>query len=143
MAERLFKAIGREDMITDPRFRTNAARLDNVDAVDQAIQDFIGKRTLAENLEFFEKAEVTVGPVYDPSGFEQDKHVIGRGVLVEVPDKDMGTVPMHDVVPRLSRTPGGVGRPAPATVGKDTDEMLAAVGYDSAAVADLRARGIV
>lgn len=123
MAERLFTAIGRADMIEDPRFRTNTARLDNVDAVDQVIQDFIGSRTLAENLAFFEKAEVTVGPVYDPAGFEQDAHVKGRGVLVEVPDKDMGTVPMHDVVPRLSRTPGAIRTGAP-DLGQHEDEIL-------------------
>ena len=123
MAERLFRAIGRGDMIEDPRFRTNSARLDNVDAVDQVIQDFIGQRTLAENLAFFEKEEVTVGPVYDPAGFEQDPHVKGRGVLVEVPDKDMGSVPMHDVVPRLSRTPGAIRTGAP-DLGQHEDEIL-------------------
>jgi crotonobetainyl-CoA:carnitine CoA-transferase CaiB-like acyl-CoA transferase len=124
MAERLFTAIGRADMITDARFRTNTARLDHVEEVDQIIQDFIGQRTLAENLAFFEQAEVTVGPVYDPAGFEQDAHVKGRGVLVEVPDKDMGTVPMHDVVPRLSRTPGAIRTGAP-DLGQHEAEILA------------------
>ena len=123
LAERLFRSIGRDDMIEDLRFRTNSARLDNVDAVDEAIQDFIGRRTLAENLAFFEKAEVTVGPVYDPPGFEADPHVKARGVLVEVPDKDMGTVPMHDVVPRLSRTPGAIRIGAP-DLGQHEDEIL-------------------
>jgi crotonobetainyl-CoA:carnitine CoA-transferase CaiB-like acyl-CoA transferase len=44
MAARLFAAIGRQDMLSDPRFSTNADRLQNVDAVDGAIQDFIGAR---------------------------------------------------------------------------------------------------
>ena len=113
MTVRLFKAIGRADMIDDPRFRTNADRLEHVDEVDGVIGAFIGARTLAENLRFFEAAETTVGPVYDAAGFETDPHVRGRGVLVEMEDKELGSVPMHAVVPRLSRTPGALRRPAP------------------------------
>jgi crotonobetainyl-CoA:carnitine CoA-transferase CaiB-like acyl-CoA transferase len=126
MAERLFRAIGRADMIDDPRFRTNSDRLDHVDEVDAVIQDFIGQRTLAENLDFFEKAEVTVGPVYDPPGFMADPHVVGRGVLVEMPDADMGSVPMHNVVPRLSRTPGAIRRAAPG-LGADENEVFGSI----------------
>ena len=126
MAQRLFRAIGRADMIDDPRFRTNSDRLDHVDEVDAVIQDFIGQRTLAENLAFFEAAEVTVGPVYDPPGFMADPHVIGRGVLVEMPDADMGSVPMHGVVPRLSRTPGAIRRGAPK-LGADEAEVFGGI----------------
>jgi len=113
MTERLFRAIGRADMIADPRFRTNADRLAHVEEVDAVIGSFVGARTLAENLRFFEAAETTVGPVYDAAGFECDPHVLGRGVLVEMEDKELGSVPMHAVVPRLSRTPGALRRPAP------------------------------
>ncbi len=123
MAQRLFRAIGRPDMVDDPKFADNSARLDNVDEVDAVLQDFIGRKTLAENLTFFEEAEVTVGPVYDPPDFEADAHVKARGVLVEVPDNDLGTVPMHDVVPRLSRTPGAIRRKAP-DLGADEAEIL-------------------
>jgi crotonobetainyl-CoA:carnitine CoA-transferase CaiB-like acyl-CoA transferase len=123
MAERLFRAIGRPDMIDDPRFRTNSDRLDNAAALDAAIQAFVGARTLAENLAFFEKAEVTVGPVYDAARFADDPHVRARGILVEVPDRERGTLPMHDVVPRLSRTPGAIRKAAP-DLGADEAEIL-------------------
>jgi len=123
MARRLFAAIGRPEMIDDPKFKDNAARLDHVDELDEIIQDFIGGKTLAENLAFFEKAQVTVGPVYDPPDFAADAHVLARGVLVEVPDSDLKSVPMHDVVPRLSRTPGAIRRKAP-DLGADEAEIL-------------------
>jgi crotonobetainyl-CoA:carnitine CoA-transferase CaiB-like acyl-CoA transferase len=123
MAERLFRAIGRADMIEDPRFRTNSDRLEHVDAVDEIVGAFIGARTLAENLRFFEAAEVTVGPVYDAAGFETDPHVVGRGVLVEMADAELGGVPMHAVVPRLSGTPGALRRPAPE-LGEHEAEIL-------------------
>jgi crotonobetainyl-CoA:carnitine CoA-transferase CaiB-like acyl-CoA transferase len=124
MTERLFRAIGRADMIDDPRFRTNSDRLAHVAEVDAVIGDFVGQRSLAENLRFFEAAETTVGPVYDASGFEADPHVRGRGVLVEMEDAELGSIPMHAVVPRLSGTPGALRRPAPV-LGEHDDEILA------------------
>jgi crotonobetainyl-CoA:carnitine CoA-transferase CaiB-like acyl-CoA transferase len=126
MTERLFRAIGRPELIDDPRFRTNSDRLQHVEEVDRIIQDFVGSRTLEENLRFFEAAETTVGPVYDASGFEKDPHVQGRGVLVEMEDAELGSIPMHDVVPRLSATPGVLRRPAPA-IGEHEDEIIGAL----------------
>jgi crotonobetainyl-CoA:carnitine CoA-transferase CaiB-like acyl-CoA transferase len=122
MTERLFRAIGRPELIDDPRFRTNADRLANVEEVDAVIQDFVGRRSLEENLRFFEAAETTVGPVYDASGFERDRHVRGRGVLVDMEDAELGSIPMHAVVPRLSHTPGALRRPAP-DLGADDAEF--------------------
>jgi crotonobetainyl-CoA:carnitine CoA-transferase CaiB-like acyl-CoA transferase len=126
MAQRLFRTIGREDMLDDPRFRTNADRLAHADEVDAVISAFIGARTRADNLTFFEAAEITVGPVYDAAGFETDPHVQGRGVLVEMEDEELGSIPMHAVVPRLSATPGALRRPAP-TLGQDEDDILASL----------------
>ena len=122
MAARLFRVIGREDMIADPRFATNSARLDNVDEVDAIIGAFIGARDLADSLAFFQEAQVTVGPVYDPAGFAEDRHVIGRGVLVEVDDPEVGSIPMHAPFPRLSRTPGRIRTLAPA-LGQDEPDV--------------------
>jgi crotonobetainyl-CoA:carnitine CoA-transferase CaiB-like acyl-CoA transferase len=61
MAERLFRAIGREDMITDSRFRTNTERVENAEACEAPIVAFIAARTLAENMEVFERAAVRAG----------------------------------------------------------------------------------
>jgi crotonobetainyl-CoA:carnitine CoA-transferase CaiB-like acyl-CoA transferase len=122
MAERLFRAIGRADMITDERFRTNSDRLNNVDVLDDIVGGFIGLRSLSENLAFFESAEVTVGPVYDALHFGLDPHVMDRGILVEVEDPETGSLPMHAPFPRLSETPGGIWRRAP-TLGQDEADV--------------------
>jgi crotonobetainyl-CoA:carnitine CoA-transferase CaiB-like acyl-CoA transferase len=123
MAERLFQAIGHPEFIQDVRFRTNADRLGNADILEGVIQEFISHRTLQENLAHFESAEVTVGPVYDAVQFEADPHVKARTVLVETPDDELTSVPMHAVVPRLSRTPGSIRRHAPR-LGEHDDEIL-------------------
>lgn len=60
------------DMITDPRFRTNSERVRNAEACEAPIVAFIGARTLAENMEIFERAEVTAAPVYDIDQFMAD-----------------------------------------------------------------------
>jgi crotonobetainyl-CoA:carnitine CoA-transferase CaiB-like acyl-CoA transferase len=126
MVQRLFAAIGRPELYDDPRFGTNAARLAHVDEIDEFVQAFIGQRTVAENVDYFAKAGVTVGPVYDSATISGDPHIRAREVLVEMPDADMGAVPMHNVVPRLSATPGAIRRPAPG-LGEHEHEILGAL----------------
>jgi crotonobetainyl-CoA:carnitine CoA-transferase CaiB-like acyl-CoA transferase len=142
MAERLFRAIGRPDMIADPRFRTNTERVKNAEECERPIREFIAARTLAQTMAVFEQAEVTAAPVYDIDQFMADPHVIAREILVEVPDPDVGGLPMHNVVPRLSATPGRLRRPAPA-LGEHTAEILGSLGLDEQAIAALAAEGIV
>ena len=127
MTERLFRAIGREDMIGDPRFRTNADRLRHQDELDAAIAPFIEQRTQAENVAFFEAAEVTIGPINDIAAIVRDPHVAARGLLAEYPDDEMGKLPMHAVVPRMDATPGSIRTPAPG-LGEHNREVLAEAG---------------
>jgi crotonobetainyl-CoA:carnitine CoA-transferase CaiB-like acyl-CoA transferase len=142
MAERLFRAIGREDMISDPRFRTNSDRVRNAEACEAPIVAFIAARTLAENMAVFEQAEVTAAPVYDIDQFMADPHVIAREILVDLPDDAMGRLPMHNVIPRLSATPGGLRRPAPA-LGEHTAEVLVALGLDYTEIDALAREGVI
>jgi crotonobetainyl-CoA:carnitine CoA-transferase CaiB-like acyl-CoA transferase len=142
MAERLFRAIGREDMLADPRFRTNTDRVRNAAACEAPIVEFMGARTLAENMEVFACAEVTAAPVYDIDQFMADPHVIAREILVDLPDPQMGQLPMHNVIPRLSETPGRLRRPAPG-LGEHTAEVLGALGLDRAALDGLARDGVI
>jgi crotonobetainyl-CoA:carnitine CoA-transferase CaiB-like acyl-CoA transferase len=142
MAERLFRAIGREDMITDPRFRTNSDRVRNAEACEAPIVEFIGARSLPENMEVFERAEVTAAPVYDIDQFMADPHVTAREILVDLPDDRLGRLPMHNVIPRLSQTPGRLRRPAPG-LGEHTAEILDSLGVDRAEIEALAREGII
>ncbi len=142
MAERLFRAIGREDMITDPRFRTNTDRVRNADACEAPIAAFIAARSLAENMAIFERAEVTASPVYDIDQFMADSHVQAREILVDLPDGEMGRLPMHNIIPRLSDTPGRLRRPAPA-LGEHTFEVLEGLGLSRADLDALVEGGVI
>jgi crotonobetainyl-CoA:carnitine CoA-transferase CaiB-like acyl-CoA transferase len=142
MAERLFRAIGRADMIDDPRFRTNTDRVRNIDACDGIVADFILNRTLAENMAIFEAAEVTATPIYEVDQLIEDWHVRERGILVEAPDAEAGAVIMHNVIPRLSDTPGRIRTPAP-NLGEHSRSVLGSVGYDAARIDALAADGVI
>jgi formyl-CoA transferase len=131
MAERLFRSIGRPDLVDDPRFRTNADRLKHVGELDPIIASFIAQRTQAENVAFFEQAEVTIGPIYDTPQLMEDPHVVAREVIADYPDRDLDPFPMHHVVPRLLGTPGAVRSPAP-DLGQHNRELLAELGITGA-----------
>jgi crotonobetainyl-CoA:carnitine CoA-transferase CaiB-like acyl-CoA transferase len=142
MAERLFRAIGREDMIADPRFRTNSDRVRHAAECEAPIAAFIAARTLDENMAIFERAEVTVAPVYDIDQFLDDPHVAARQIVVDVPDAQTGHMLMHNIIPRLSATPGHLRSPAPE-IGEHTAEVLAGLGLGKSDIAALAREGIV
>ena len=142
MAERLFDAIGRPDMKEDPRFRTSADRLRNIDELDEILGEFVRRRTLAGNLEFFENAQVTFGPINDALQVTQDRHVRERGILVELPDADLGRIPMHAVAPRLSGTPGAIRSPAPE-IGQHNAEVYGSLGLTPSDLDALASRGAI
>ena len=142
MAERTFTAIGRPDLIDNPRYRTNNDRVKNAAELDAIIGEFIGQRTQAENVAFFEKAEVTIGPIYDITQILEDPHFVDREVIADYPDPDMESFPMHHVVPRLQGTPGSIRTPAPK-LGQHNRELLREAGIDDAQYAALLASGVL
>ncbi len=113
MAQKILKAVGAPELVRDPRFANNASRLVNIDELDRVIGDFVKQHTLEDNLAHFGALEVTVGPVLNVDQLMQDPHVTQRQVLLDVPDAELGSVTMHNVFPRLSRTPGRIRTPAP------------------------------
>jgi crotonobetainyl-CoA:carnitine CoA-transferase CaiB-like acyl-CoA transferase len=136
----VFETIGRADMIKDPRFATNSDRVKHRPLVDEAVGGWFATRTREEALRLMREASVTVGPVYTIADAMSDAHFRGRGVIVEVEDRELGQVPMHNILPRLSDTPGTWQRAAPG-LGEHTDAILTDAGFDRDAIARLRASG--
>jgi len=128
MTEKLFRAMDHSEFITDPRFATNADRLKNVTELDTIIAAFIRTLNQQECLQFFQKNGVTVGPVYDMNDIERDPHFLQRQIIVELPDDEMGTIPVHAISPRLGATPGLFRKAAPH-LGEDTRDVLHEIGY--------------
>ena len=142
MAERVLRAIGRPELVDDPRFATNDARVKNAAELDAMIGAFVAERSQAENVAYFEAAQVTIGPIYDVSQIMEDPHFIAREIIADYPDPEMGQVPMHGVVPRLMGTPGSIRTPAPA-LGEHNREILAGIDVSDADYDSLLADGVV
>jgi crotonobetainyl-CoA:carnitine CoA-transferase CaiB-like acyl-CoA transferase len=141
MAMRVLAAIGRPELREDPRFRTNEQRVAHGVELDAIIGAFVGQRSQAENVAFFEAAEVTIGPVYDILGFMQDPHVQARSLVADYPDEDMGSFPMHAVTTRLTGTPAAIRTPAPR-LGQHTRAILAEAGLSAAEIEDSMTQGL-
>ena len=141
MAERVLTKIGKPELVKDPRFATNIERVRNGVELDRLIGDFVGERDLAENLRYFDEAGVTIGPVYDISQIVQDDYVLEREAVIEIPDAEMGELPTHPVVPRLSGTPGALKSSAP-TIGEHNETLLRPL-LGEAAYAKLCQSGVI
>lgn len=142
MAEKLFQLMGRPDVLQDPRFHTNTDRVRNNDAIDAIVAEFIARHTQAEILRMCDEAGVTIGPVCDAADLADDRFIREREVLVDMQDADMGVLPMHNIVPRLSATPGHMRLPAPA-LGEHNEEIYAELGLRAGDLAQLRRTGII
>jgi crotonobetainyl-CoA:carnitine CoA-transferase CaiB-like acyl-CoA transferase len=134
-ALRFFTALGRLDLLDDPRFATHGARHDNRDALGEVLAEEFATRTRAEVMAMAVEQRLTIGPVYDIADALADEHYRARETIVELED---GTV-MHNVVPKLSGTPGGIRTPAPG-LGEHNAEVYGELGLD---LAELEREGVV
>jgi len=141
-ASRLLTAIGRPELITDPRFATNQDRVTNVVELDDVIAAWIGERSQAEALSVFDAAHVTAGPVYSVDQLVEDEHVKARGSLMTVDDERLGPVRIQAPVPRMSGTPARIDHLGGA-LGADNDAVYAELGLTAAKLLKLRERGVI
>ena len=98
--------------------------------------------TQAEAVAFFDRAEVTIGPVYDIEQIMEDPHMVARETVLELDDPDLGSLPTNGVPVRMSDTPGGYFRPAPH-LGQHNGEALREAGFGEAEIADLVRNGVL
>ncbi len=129
VARRIFEVIGRPEMNADPRFATNSERVRHRDLVDAAIGEWFARHDHDEALKLMRDAGATVGPIYSIADIAGDMHYRERGIIVDVEDAHFGTLPTHNILPRLSATPGTWRRPAP-DLGEHTSEVLLEAGID-------------
>jgi crotonobetainyl-CoA:carnitine CoA-transferase CaiB-like acyl-CoA transferase len=140
---RLAKAVEREDMIDDPRYKENTDRLERSDEVNGAVGAWIERRTLAQVVERFEENEVAFSTIFDAETMFNDAQYRARESLVRVPDSDLGEAVVQNVTPRFSKTPGSIDWLGPK-MGAHNEEIYGGeLGYSAEKLQQLKAARII
>jgi crotonobetainyl-CoA:carnitine CoA-transferase CaiB-like acyl-CoA transferase len=141
--ENVAEAIDRPDIVDDPRFATNEARVDHADELDGIVEAWTRERSTDEAIAEMEAADAIVGPVYDMADIFEDEQYAARDDIVEMEDDDLGSLKTAAPVPRLTRTPGTVDHAGPGH-GEHNDEVyLSELGLDESAYDRLREEGVI
>jgi formyl-CoA transferase len=139
---RLMATIGRDDLGRDPALADNAGRVARVVEIDAAIGAWAAQRTVDEVLAALDAAAVPAGRIYTVADIAKDPHYQARGMIDHVHMDDGTELAVPGITPKLSRTPGGHRRNAPA-IGQDTDAVLRGIGLTPAQIQALKDQGIV
>ncbi len=140
---RLCAAVGRTDLGEDPRYRTNADRVEHRETLVPELQDVFRHQTASEWIELLLEHQIPVGPVNDIPTVLNDPQVLAREMVLEVEHSSLGPIQQLGPVPKLSRTPARV-RKAPPTLGEDTASVLLnELGLSSAEIERLRVEGVI
>ena len=136
-------AIGQPELIQDPRFATNALRVENADALDRIFGAWIASHTQAEVVESFRQANGTIAPIYSVEQMFEDPQFVARNAIPEVKDEDFGTVRMQGLVPRFKNAPGEI-RWSGKGLGADNAVVFRALaGLDESDLASLTDKGVI
>lgn len=123
IAERVMALVGHPEVISEPWFAQGHSRAQHADLLDGYVGGWIADRTREEVLREFGAVGAAVAPIYDAKDLVNDEHVQATGMLHTVEDPDLGEVLMHDVLWRMSETPGAIRFPG-REKGADTEEVL-------------------
>jgi crotonobetainyl-CoA:carnitine CoA-transferase CaiB-like acyl-CoA transferase len=138
----LADCMGRLDLLDDPMFSTNAARMKNVDAIEGIVQAWTSTRTATELLPLLESRGIPCTKVATVADLVKDPHVIARQQIIELPQAS-GSVPVQGFAIDLGETPMSLRYPCPS-IGEHCGEVLTEwLGLNEEGVASLKKRRVV
>ncbi|MEU5464197.1 CaiB/BaiF CoA transferase family protein [Streptomyces althioticus] len=143
IAERVMELVGHPEIVEEDWFATGHGRAAHADLLDDLVGGWIAERTREKVINEFTDAGAAVAPVYDAHDLVNDPHIRATDMLTTVEDEDFGPLLMHNVMWRMSDTPGRI-RFTGRALGADTDDVLVGeLGIDPGKVAELRQRKAV
>jgi crotonobetainyl-CoA:carnitine CoA-transferase CaiB-like acyl-CoA transferase len=140
--KRLCDAIGRPDLMSDPRFASAQGRATHRTALAEEINAVLASRPSLEWVESLNAAGVPCGPIHAMDEVFADAQVRHLNAAVAVEHPTLGTLNILNQAIKLSRTPGAVVTATPER-GEHSDEILGEIGLSAAQVAELRASGAI
>jgi len=139
---RLCAAMGRPELVEDPRYRTLADRAEHSDEINDLVAEWTASLPTSEIEYRCIAEEVPVATAYSAADIFADVHMAARGDLVTVEDPVIGAVRQQAPFPRFVGADVPVPEGAPR-LGEHTDEVLAGLGLTEAERAQLHADGVV
>lgn len=143
LALRVFRAIGRADLVDDADFADPQRRLARAREVDQVVADWVAGKTLAEAMKVLDAENVAAAPVYDITDLVADEQLAHREVFVKVDDDQLGAMTVQAPVPRFSAAPGRVEHLGPRLGEHNAEVYGELLGLTPTEIDDLHARGVL
>jgi formyl-CoA transferase len=135
--------MGREDLIDNPLFATNGARVKRVNEVDEIVSAWVAQRTRQEVMEQLASADITCGSVQEVPEVLQDPHLRARGTLQDITHPTVGKVTVIGSPVRLNGEPPTVEAPSP-TLGQHNELVYGKLlGLSEREMVLLREQGVI
>ena len=138
--ESMLALLGAEHLNDDPRFASNATRIENREVLADLLTEITAGKSTDEWLQIFEKGGVPAGPVLSITEMHADPQAIAREMIVSTRHPVAGDVKTIGLPVKFSETPGGVTRPAPVK-GEHTREVLTQAGFSDDEIDKMLASG--
>jgi crotonobetainyl-CoA:carnitine CoA-transferase CaiB-like acyl-CoA transferase len=139
----LLKAMAKDDLIDDPRFANNAARVKHMAETDALVEDWAKALTRDEIFALTQEHRVPSAPVRDLSEVVANAHMHERGMLEEIDHPKLGRITVPNSPLRYRDTPQMKSAPSPE-LGQHNDEIYGGIlGLSPAEIASLRKEGAI
>ena len=135
--------IGREDLLDDPKYKTNPLRTENKKELIPILEVEMAKKTTKEWGDIFENAGLPYSPINNMKEICEDPHIAHRKMLVEIDQPGIGKMKIAGSPIRLSETPGEVYAPAPLLGQHSEDVLREILGYSQEEIGSLKEEGVI
>lgn len=142
IAERVIELVGHGDLVREAWFASAKGRVEHADMLDEAVASWVRGKTSEEALAAFRGAEAAASLVYNAEDIIRDEQYSALESVIDIDDKELGSLKMLNVPFRMSRTPGRV-EWAGREHGADTDEVLSRLGLNEERLSELRTAGVI
>ena len=143
IAERVMALVGHPEVIDEPWFGSGAQRAQHADELDEYVGSWIARHELDEVVRVFEEAHAAIAPIYDIKQIMEDPQYRALDSIASVPDPELGSVKMQNVMFRMSDTPGRI-RWAGRLLGQDNHSVYCEeLGLSDDELTALREKGVL